>query len=299
MGLKDILNSHNVELPDDFDEREKLVIKCLRRDPDCDSALAEYKNKVGGGAKIPSALSSGNVKLPNIDSEDWLGPRIRNFLDLITSPAARGILKTLFMVIFFVSYLESIPVAGNLLSVALDVMIAGSKMMTKVIQTNIPPMFGLLPIPYASMVGLVVSAMFGAIVWPIIAMVSLSRQDFAASIESYLRVIPPPFGSTIADMFMEANRMVARIDLKRQKLASDIANALRIIVEVVSDINDQISSNFEKANSSMGNIGEKIESFSNKVQSAANVNVPSKDPSLNDDQINERAETRASNPEKY
>lgn len=283
MGLKDILATHNVPLPPDFDKRYDLVLKCLRKDPTCDAELRKYRGgfaTVTGGASLPTGMPK-NIGLPNIDSEDWMGPNIRLFLDTVTSPAARGMLKLLFMVIFFVSYLEAIPVIGNLLSVALDVMIAGSKSITKVIQTNIPPMFGLLPIPYASMVGLIASAMFGAIAWPIIAMVALSRQDFAAAMESYLRVIPPPFGSTIADNFMEANRMIARINVKRIKLATDIANALGMVMDVINDVSDKVNAGLEKANAgvtrvkdSVGDVTNKIGDFSDRIMQAADNSLP-------------------------
>ena len=283
MGLKDILATHNVPLPPDFDKRYDLVLKCLRKDPNCDAELRQYRGgfqTVTGGASLPTGMPK-NIGLPNIDSEDWMGPNIRLFLDTVTSPAARGMLKLLFMVIFFVSYLEAIPVLGNLLSVALDVMVAGSKSITKVIQTNIPPMFGLLPIPYASMVGLIASAMFGAIVWPIIAMVALSRQDFAAAMESYLRVIPPPFGSTIADNFMEANRMIARINVKRVKLATDIANGLGMVMDVINDVSDKVNAGLEKANAgvshvkeSVGDVTNKIGDFSDRIMQAADNSLP-------------------------
>jgi outer membrane biosynthesis protein TonB len=165
-------------------------------------------------------------------------------------------------------------------------MIAASKSITKVIQTNIPPMFGLLPIPYASMVGLVVAAMYGAIVWPIIAMVAFSRQDFAAAIESYLRIIPPPFGSTIADNFMETNRMIARINVKRVKLATDIANGLGMIMDVVNDVNQKVNVGLEKANAgvsqvteSVGDVTGKIGDFSDRIMQAADSSLPKIQPS--------------------
>ena len=160
MGLKDLLEKNKVPLPPDFDERLNVVLLGLRKDPKFESALAAFKNKTSGGAYAMPAGLPKSVNLPTMDSEDWMGPNIRAFLDMITSPAARGMLKVLFMFIFFVSYLEAIPVFGNILSVGLDIMVAGGKAITKTIQTSIPPTFGLLPIPYASTVGLLVAAMF-------------------------------------------------------------------------------------------------------------------------------------------
>jgi hypothetical protein len=73
------------------------------------------------------------------------------------------------------------------------------------------------------------AALFGFIVWPMIAIVSLSRQDFTAAVESFIRVVPPPFGDTIADLFLEGNRAVARLNQKRIALANDISKAFETI----------------------------------------------------------------------
>lgn len=239
MGVKEILEDNKVPLPKDFDKRFDLILKGLRKSPDFESELESFKAQTGGGLDEPPIPQ--DVKLPDIESEDWLGPQIVSFLDVITSPAARGILKMFFMVIFFMSYLESIPVFGSILSAALDIMTAGTKITIKTIQKNIPPALGLLPIPYASLVGMIISALLGAILWPMVAAVSLSRQDFAVAIESYLRVIPPPLGDTIADMFMDANRTIAKLDNKRQKLVNDIVNAITVVTDAIGEVSETIS----------------------------------------------------------
>jgi hypothetical protein len=234
---------------------------------------------------VPSGLPT-QVNLPKLDSEDWMGPKIITFLDLMTSPEARGMLKALFMVIFFVSYLESIPVFGNILSVGLDIMVAGSKAITKSIQSSLPATMGLLPIPFSSIVGLMMAAVFGAIVWPLIAMVAFSRQDFAAGIESYIRVIPPPFGSIIADNFMELNRMLGKIDVKRQKLAYDITSALLMVADIIENVSSQVNENIQKVTNNVSEIQNgvsgKIGQFSNTLTNVANAPMPNSNlPSLN------------------
>jgi methyl-accepting chemotaxis protein len=132
--------------------------------------------------------------------------------------------------------LEKIPVFGNILSAALDLMIMGGKMLTKTIQKNLPPLIGLIPLPFASLIGIMMAALFGFIMWPIIAIVSLSRQDFTAAVESFIRVIPPPFGDTIADLFLEGNRTVARLNQKRIALANDIATAFETISNAFGEV---------------------------------------------------------------
>lgn len=275
MGLKDLLESRNIPLPSDFDDRLHLVMLGLRKDPQFESELNSFKYKtVGGAYAMPKSMN-----LPNPNSEDWLGPNVISFLDLVTSPEARGMLKSLFMVIFFVTYLEAIPIVGSILSTALDIMTAGMKAMIKAVQTTLPPAFGLLPIPYASMFGIIMAAIFGAIVWPIVAMVAFTRMDFASAIEAYIRVVPPPFGNILADNFLEVNRMIARIDTKRKKVAYDITTALLTIADVIESVSSQVNENIGNVKDT---VSEKIGQFSNTLTNVANTPMPSVNvPSLN------------------
>ena len=293
MGLKDILEANKVPLPSDFDERFNLVMMGLRKDPKFDEELRKFKEQTGGlklskmtdkfksginsvRDDIQSRVTSATDKIPatpdtsssyappmELDSEDWMGPRIRWFLGAVTSPYARVMLRSLFMVIFFVSYLESIPVFGNILSVGLDVMVTGGKIITKSIQKQVPFLMGLLPLPYAGLVGLIMAAIYGAMVWPIIAMVSFSRQEFTVAMESFLRAIPPPAGDMIADLFLESNRFVAKMELKRQKLADSIITAIGTVANLIEDVSNRMSNGVSKVT----NVSQMKDQFVNRVKS--------------------------------
>jgi len=297
MGLKDILEANKVPLPSDFDERFNLVMMGLRKDPKFDEELRKFKEQTGGlklsklkdkfksgldsvRNDIQSRVTSVTDKIPatpdtsssyappmELDSEDWMGPRIRWFLGAVTSPYARVMLRSLFMVIFFVSYLESIPVFGNILSVGLDVMVTGGKIITKSVQKQIPFIMGLIPLPYAGLVGLIMAAIYGAMVWPIIAMVSFSRQEFTVAMESFLRVIPPPAGDMIADLFLESNRFVAKMELKRQKLAHNIITAIGTVANLIEDMSTRMSNGVSKVTSQVANVSQMKDRFVNGVKS--------------------------------
>ena len=238
MGLKDILNRHNIPIPSDFDERLEIIISGLKKKSNFNSKLSAFKKHHGGADPEAPAVTP--------DSEDYLGPRIRWFLEAITSPYARTVLEGVFMVVFFISYLEKLPVFGNILAASLDVILAGGKMMTKSIQSILPAMIGVIPLPYTSMAGIAVAALFGFIVWPIIALVSLSRKDFGAAVEAFIRIIPPPVGDMIANTFLEGNRAVAKIDEKRVKLGNDISNALRMVSETVTTLSSTMKEGVSK-----------------------------------------------------
>ena len=228
------LEQYGVPLPADFDDRFEVMILGLRGDPKFDKEIKKFKGKQSGGDLLPPLVKP--------DPNDFLGPQLRWFVDAMGTPYAQVVVRTLFMFLFFTSYLEKIPIFGNILSAALDVMVAGGKALTKTIQTNIPPVIGLIPLPWMGIVGLMLAAIFGMIVWPMLAIVSLSRQDFAAAIESFIRVMPPPIGNTMADLFMEGNRMVARINQKREKLQADLVAAFTQISNIVEGTAEKASS---------------------------------------------------------
>jgi hypothetical protein len=238
MGLRDTLKKHEIPIPEDFDERLDIIVSGLKHKPNYKEKLEKFKKHRGGAEPEP-------VAPPIIpDTEDYLGPRLRWFLSAMTSPYARTMLQGIFMVVFFVSYLEKIPVFGSILSASLDVILAGGKIMVKSVQSLLPAAIGVIPLPYASMLGIAMASLFGLIVWPIFAIISLSRQDFVAAIESYIRIIPPPIGDTIANTFLEGNRAVAKIDEKRIKLGNDISAGLSQISELASTASTTMKEGF-------------------------------------------------------
>ena len=240
MGLRDTLEKHKVPIPDDFDERLDIIIAGLKRKSNYKQKLEKFKQRHSGGAE-PDPVAPPIIP----DSEDYLGPRLRWFLTAVTSPYARTLLEGIFMVVFFVSYLEKIPVFGSILSASLDIILAGGKIMVKSVQSLLPAAIGVIPLPYTSMAGIAIAALFGFIVWPIFAIVSLSRQDFVAAIEAFTRMIPAPLGDMIANTFLEGNRAVAKIDEKRIRLGNDVANGLDQLSTLTNSVSSSMKEGFD------------------------------------------------------
>jgi len=239
MNVEEVFLKHGLPLPADIGERLHLLELGLRGDQRYHNALREFKKKQSGGGVFPEVP----IKV-KYDETDFLGPQLRWFLNVVTSPYARGMLEVVFMIVFFISYLERTPVLGGILGAGLDILLAASKALIKSVQKMIPPTLGLLPIPYASLVGMVMASIFGMIVWPIIAIICFSRQDFAAAIEAYLRIIPAPVGDLLADNFFEVNRMAGRMNQKRMKITEDITTAFTAIRDSVVSLSSEAKQGF-------------------------------------------------------
>ena len=213
------LEEHGVPVTDDTRERMELFLSSIRREPGAQEKLKEYGKNQTGGADEPTIPIS---VIPSKD--DFLGPEMRWLVEVMGSPYAQVAIRMLFTVLFFVSHLEKLPVFGGILSAVLDLMVTGGRMLIKTVQKMIPPLFGLIPLPFMSLIGMMVASVFGFLLWPVIAIVSFSRQEFTLAIEAMLRIIPPPLGDAVADVFLDANRTVSRMNEKRKKITEDIVS---------------------------------------------------------------------------
>jgi hypothetical protein len=163
-----------------------------------------------------------------------------------------------FAFIFFLSYIESIPVAGSLISASLDIALSGGRILIKQLQALVPTLVGLIPLPFMNLIGLGLVSIVGMILWPLLAMVSLSRQDFASAIESFIRVIPPPIGSVLADAFLDANRTVTKLDGNRKKILSDMVAGLGALQSAGPPAADQVKQGAQKLLAAVRQVQEAV-----------------------------------------
>lgn len=234
MALLEVLDRHKIPYDKaEVTERLNLLIKGLKRDPGYVDAMKEFKKQKGGASEIPIAA-------PNAKG-DFLGNEMRWIVSATASPYIQVAVRILFTFLFFLSYVESIPIFGSMLSAALDVYMAGGRVLMKTMQKGLPLVTSLFPLPYMNFFGMGVASAFGLIVWPMLAMVAFSRQDFTSAAESLIRVVPAPLGDVLADAFLDANRTVYRLNEKRVKLVDDIVAGLRQIMSVGEGLGARVS----------------------------------------------------------
>ncbi len=194
---------------------------------------------------------------------DFLGNGARWWVKAAASPYLGVLVKLTFVFLFFISFLESTPLVGSVLSVALDATLAGGRVLVKVLQKGIPAALGLLPVPYAQLVGVILVSVVGMFVWTILAIISFQRQDFSSAIDSMLRVLPPPLGDSLGDGFLELNRTWDRMNDKRIKLTDDIWNGLLLVQEMIGTASKVAGSS---ASGLLGRIQSGSDTLLNAVQ---------------------------------
>ncbi len=249
MDLLKVLKRYDVPFNEaEATKRLGLLMKGLRRDPSFGPDLEKFKEQTGGA----EPASSMEIPIPvKMTQGDFLGSEMRWFVEVMGSPYAQVVVRILFTVLFFLSYVENIPVVGSILSAALDVTLAGGRILIKSIQKALPPMIGLIPLPFMSIVGIAIASAFGLILWPILAIISFSRQDFTSAIESFVRVIPPPMGDALADAFLDANRTVYKLNEKRKKLTEDVVNGLQVVMSLGDKVGAKVADGAQKLTSQL------------------------------------------------
>lgn len=214
--------------PEETRVRAELVLDSLRGKTGALKRLREFgRSKQAGGA---AAFPTIPIKVPDTPG-DFVGQEGRWFIKAAGSPYLQSLVRMSFAVLFFLSYIEAIPIAGSLISASLDIALSGGRILIKQVQTLVPTLVGLIPLPFMNLVGLMMVSIVGMILWPLLAIISFSRQDFASAIESLIRVIPPPLGSALADTFLDANRTVSKLDGNRKKILSDLVSGLGTLQE--------------------------------------------------------------------
>ena len=172
---------------------------------------------------------------------DPFGDSLRDLKDGLDSPEAIFTLRTVSGFLFFLSTLEDVPKVGALLSVGLDLMTAAGQVLMKFVTKTFPVLFGFIPLPLMGLVGLIFVAVIGMFVWPLLAAISFSRQDFTGAMDSILRAIPPPMGEAVADAFLTVNRTAGRVLPTMGKFLQELVGNIDTILSLFKNVDAEAS----------------------------------------------------------
>ena len=201
--------------------------------------FADFIQRLRGRPTMGGFLQRAGAGKPA--ATDPFGDGLRSLKDGLESPEAVFVIQTILGFLFVLSTVEDIPMVGNLLSVSLDVATSGGRILMKSLQKVVPVLVGLIPLPYTSLLGLVLVAMLGLFVWPLLAMISFSRQDFTGAMDSLLRVIPPPMGETVAEAFLTVNTTAGRVGASANKFTGELVGGVDAIASLFKTLDTAVS----------------------------------------------------------
>ena len=142
-----------------------------------------------GGAPVDSILNDSIRKA--IDSAAGITPPAP------MNPAIQGGIKSMQMIvrmiipfIFILDTLENTPLFGDLIGAALDVTAATLPVIASTVQTMTPGIVGLIPIPLAGTVGILLGWLFSLWFLWLAMVIGISRKEFAAALEATAAMVP-------------------------------------------------------------------------------------------------------------
>lgn len=107
-----------------------------------------------------------------------------------TIQAIQFFIRSNLPLVYTLNTLENSPLFGDLLGASLDITAASLPLFASISQTQVPILFGLLPLPYASTVGLVAGWLISFFFLFLAMVIGVSRRDFSSAVEATAGMIP-------------------------------------------------------------------------------------------------------------
>jgi hypothetical protein len=193
-----------------------------------------------GGAPVDSIL---NTTIRNaIDSAAGITPPAP------ANPAIQGgiksmqlIVRTIIPFIFILDTLENTPLFGDLIGAALDVTAAVLPVIASNIQTLTPGIVGLIPLPLAGTVGIILGWLFSLFFLWLAMVIGISRKEFAAALEATAGMVPV-IGPALSRGVKAAETVGTKFYNRADKISTSISKAFGSLMGAINKVKSTVSS---------------------------------------------------------
>jgi hypothetical protein len=193
-----------------------------------------------GGEKVDSILNDSIRKA--IDSAAGITPPSP------PNPAIQGGIKSVQMIvrmiipfIFILDTLENTPLFGDLIGAALDVTAAALPVMASSIQTVTPSIVGLIPIPLAGTVGILLGWLFSLWFLWLAMVIGISRKEFAAALEATAGMVPV-IGPALSRGVKAVETVGTKFYNRADKIMASISSAFGSLQGAIAKVKSTASS---------------------------------------------------------
>lgn len=203
----------------------------------------------GGGEERDSIVNETVQKiidlLAGINTDGPVDPRIQKTIEAI-----QIFIRSSLPFVFTLNTLEKSPLFGEIVGSALDITAASLPIFASISQTQTPALVGLLPLPYASTVGLVAGWLFSFFFLFTAMLIGISRRDFSAAVEATAGMIPvlgPVAMRTVSSVDRTATKLRNRTEKIYQSIQNvygKVTNALNTAQKIANgEIPSQVAGN--------------------------------------------------------
>lgn len=148
-------------------------------------------------------------------------------------------LRVVLPFVFILETLQHTPLFGQLIGAALDVTAATLPVIATMIQSTTPAFVGLIPIPYAGTIGIILGWMFSAWFLWLAAVIALSRKDFAGALEATAGMIPV-VGSSAMKIVASADRVSTKLSNRASKIMESITHAYGSAMGAINKVRSKL-----------------------------------------------------------
>jgi hypothetical protein len=143
--------------------------------------------------------------------------------------------------IFILDTLENTPLFGDLIGAALDVTAAVLPVMASTIQTMTPSIVGLIPVPLAGTLGIVLGWLFSLFFLCLAMVIGISRKEFAAALEATAGMVPV-IGPALSRGVKAVETVGTKFYNRADKIAASISKAFGSLQGAVSKVQSTVGS---------------------------------------------------------
>jgi len=144
--------------------------------------------------------------------------------------------------VFILDTVQHTPLFGELIGAALDITAATLPVIATMIQTSTPALVGLIPVPYAGTIGILLGWLFSAWFLWLAAVIALSRKDFAGALEATAGMIPV-VGASAMKIVASVDRVTTKLANRAEKIMESISHAYGSAMGAVNSVRAKIPAN--------------------------------------------------------
>jgi hypothetical protein len=141
--------------------------------------------------------------------------------------------------VFILDTVQHTPLFGELIGAALDITAATLPVIATMIQTSTPALVGLIPVPYAGTIGILLGWLFSAWFLWLAAVIALSRKDFAGALEATAGMIPV-VGASAMKIVASVDRVTTKLANRAEKIMESISHAYGSAMGAIASVRSKI-----------------------------------------------------------
>lgn len=148
-------------------------------------------------------------------------------------------LRVVLPFVFILETLQHTPLFGELIGASLDITAATLPVIATMFQSNTPAIVGLIPVPYAGTIGILLGWLFSAWFLWLAAVIALSRKDFAGALEATAGMIPV-VGASAMKIVSSADRVSTKLSNRAGRIMESISHAYGSAMGAINKVRSKL-----------------------------------------------------------